>query len=834
MATEANLAAGMAPEEARYAALREFGNVASIQQQSREERGGMWLEQWTKDLLFAARALMRARGFSLAVWLSLVTGIGVATVVFTLTAHTLIAPPYPDYDRLYLIGVKHKQNPLSPARFGVHFEAYQEQTNAFSAFAAASPNLRNVVINDAPVLTNMQGVSADCFQVLGVKPALGREFLPEEHRAGAGQVIVLSDLFWRRHFAASPAVLGRQVTIDEQPYTVIGVLAPAQPFPPGFGGEVFRPLQYKLDPANPLSPIFHVIGKLRPDIDPESARRQLAGVTLPTTLPVWAVAHFAEQEVVLTKPTELARPETLWVMLGAVALLYGIACLNAMNLMLVRLLGRQQELGIRFALGGTHWRIARLLLMEGTLLALAAGGTILLAAGGWFPALFSALTGDEALRYASNWNARTLGCITGLTVLAAGLMGAVPVWRLLQAEISPSLKDGGRAFAGSRRITALRTTLVVLQAALAVVLLAGTGLLVRSLDRLRQVDLGFNPTGKVKVGIATPPGYVLPPQKRFQLFESLQQRLVVLPGVKGASMGQDALLVGRFWDTAQLKMADGSYQPIAGSFVAENLLKVAGLHLKSGRWISDKRGPIEVVINETLARNRFGQDDPIGKSIYLKVSNSPHLVVGVVKDVKEDNRRPAGMRIYVANWVYPPNLSMVLLRMDEDPGPEFAGLVRKVVYDFDPKLITYQVTTLNETVDQSLRAERNMFIVLRALSGIALFLAVLGLFSVIAFTVQSRTREFGVRLALGATPGNLQRLVLWRGVLTVAGGVLLGSAAAMGLTQFMRSLLFETSAYEPVVYLGVAGILLLAAILAGWLPARRAAKVDPMIALRSE
>jgi putative ABC transport system permease protein len=355
------------------------------------------------------------------------------------------------------------------------------------------------------------------------------------------------------------------------------------------------------------------------------------------------------------------------------------------------------------------------------------------------------------------------------------------------------------------------------------------------LDRLRHVDLGFQSTGKVKVQIAFPKSYVLSPEQRLQFFERLQQRLAVLPGVKGVAIGQDVLLLGKFWDTAQVKMSDGSYQPVAGSFVAENFLEVAGLRLKSGRWLTDKRGPMEVVINETLARNRFGREDPVGKFINLKVSgNTPLPVVGVVQDVKENNRTSAGMRIYISNWVYPLNLSMLLLRMDRDPDPEFAGMIRKVIYDFEPRLITYQVTPMNEVVDQYLLAERNAFTVMRSLSGIALFLAVLGMFSVITFAVESRTKEFGVRLALGATPGNLHRLVLGRGVLTVIAGVVLGSAVSVGMSRFMSSMLFETTPYEPTVYLVVAGILLVATVLASWLPARRAAKVDPMVALRAE
>jgi putative ABC transport system permease protein len=834
MATEANVARGMSPDEARYAALREFGNVASIQEQAREGRGWVWLEQWGKDAAFAIRSLSRARGFTLAVWGTLVVGIGVATVVFDLTSQIIFSQPYPQAEQLFLIGFKDKQNVFMPYRTGLHFQAYQEQVNAFSEYAAVRPDITNVVVQGEPVIANVLSASIDCFRTLGIKPVLGRCFLPEEHRAGADNVVILAGLFWRQHFNASPDVLGRKILIDQQVCTVIGVLAADQAFPPAFAGAVYRPLVLKVDPAEPFTPTLYIIGRLRPGISVEQARLEIAAVKLPA-VPPWAAAYFAEQEPVLNKPTELARPETQWVTLIAAALLYTMACLNAMNLMLVRLLGRRLELSIRLALGGSRWQIVRLLVIESAGLALLSSLTVILAARWLFPPIFATITGSEALRYASYCDWRTLGCIVELSFLASVVVVLVPVWRIFRVEISPGLKDGGRAMGGSRRLGSLRTALVMLQAALAVILLAGTGLMVRSFEKLRDVDLGFDPVGKVKVLIAFPAGYNLGPEARLQLFQRLQQRLTSLPGVKGVSIGQDSLLEGGFWGTGQLQMADGTYQPSAGSFVDADFYKVAGLTIMRGRWFSDKRGTIEVVINETLARTRFGTENPVGQYIKLLVSgDAGYLVVGVVRDVKENVRSSAGMRAYWPDWVYPLNVSTLVLRLDKDPNPAFADLVRRAVYEFDPKLIAPYVSSINSVVDQLMWAERNAFDILKGLSAIALGLAAMGLFSVIAFTVNSRTKEFGVRLALGARPADLHRLVMKRGLATVAVGVGIGTVGALGLTRFMQSLLFETTPNDPVVYLADAVVLLVAAVLACWLPARRAAKVDPMIALRAE
>jgi putative ABC transport system permease protein len=835
MQAERYRATGMSPEEASFAARRNFGGVDQIKEQARDQRGWVWLEQWGKDASFAVRSLARAHNFSLAVLGTLVVGIGVATVVFELTASIVIfSQPYPQPEQLFVLGFKNKQSSSNAYRSAIQLQAYQEQVNAFSEYAAVTRDLCNVVVNGEPVLASLVSASVDCFRTLGIKPVLGRGFLPEEYRAGADNVVIITDLFWRRHFNASPDVLGQKVLIDQQVCTVIGVLKIAQPFPSAFRGDVFRPLILKVDPASPLAPAVFVIGRLRPGVSTEQARAALAAVELPQ-LPNWAVAYLADQEPALIKLSELGRPETYWVMLIAAALLYAIACLNAMNLMLVRLLGRRRELSIRLALGGSRWRIVRLLMIESMGLALAASLVVTLAARWLFPPLIALVNGSEAARYFSFWDWRTLGCIAALSVLACMAVVLAPAWRLFKVDLNTTLKEGGAALGESRRMARLRSALVVLQAALAVILLAGTGLMVRSFDKLQRVDLGFAPNGIVRVFIAFPKGYDLKPEPRLQLFERLQQRLATIPGVRGVSFGQNSLLIGYFQGLNQLQMSDGTYQAIAGSCVGADFQKTAGLTLKRGRWLSDKRGDFEVVINETLARTRFGDEDPIGRSIKLLGSGDEgYPVVGVVRDVRETVRSPAGMRTYYPNWTKPTYINSLVLRLDQDPGKEFAGVVRRAIYAFDPKLIASNVSSINDLVGYSMWAERYAFRILKGLSAIALVLAVVGLFSVLVYSVNSRMKEFGVRLALGATPEDLHRLVLTRGLATATIGIIAGTAAALGLTRFMQSLLFETTPYDPLVYVGVGAVMLAAAALACWLPARRATKVNPVEALRAE
>lgn len=831
LATEANIARGMAPEDARHAALREFGNVAGIQERARDEHGWVWLEQLGQDARHAIRSLARTPAFALSVWGTLVVGIGLAGVMVGLTAPNLFAP---NSEGLYLIGTKDKKSPFTPYRAGLHWEAYREQTTAFSAFGAVYRESTNVLIQGRPVIATVMRASNDCFSTLGIQPVLGRTFLPEEHRRGAsGQVVILAGHFWRRHFNSDPDILGREITIGQQSCTVIGVFRADTAFPSLFAGDVYLPLAFRADPQNPMMPMLQIVGRLRPGVTVAQAEAELGAVKLPE-LPVWAANFFAEQQTVLQKPGDVNRPEVQWLVLIAALLLYVLAALNATNLMLVRLLRRRQEVGIRLALGGTRWRVGRVLLMEGLGLAVLAGLTVLLTTRWVFPPLFVAITQQQELGFISYWNGPVTGSIVGLSLLSGLALVLVTLRSLHRGEMPARLKETSQVLGGSRGLTRMRSLLVMLQSTFAVILLAGTGLMVKSFDKIHHVDLGFDPVGRVKVQLALPPGPPIKPEAHLQWFQRIAARLEKLPGVQSVAIGQDALLVGNFWGTAQLQMPDGSTQPAAGNFVAENFLETSGMTLTRGRWLKDSSG-YEVVINESLAKARFGDEDPVGKSIRLVVSGNHDIpIVGVVKDVRETIRSSGGIRFYTLARLYPPNINTLLVRMNRDPGEEFTGLVRQVIYEEEPGIVVHTVKSIHDVVDNLMWAERNALAALKTLSLVALIMAVVGVFSVLAFAVDSRTKEFGVRMALGARPVDLSRLVLRGGLTVVGAGILLGVAGALGLTRFMQSLLFETTPNDPAVYASVTIVLLGAATLACWLPARRAAKVDPVIALRAE
>jgi predicted permease len=798
-------------------------------------KGSIWLDQFLSDLRYSGRSLLRSPGFTLTVLVTLVLGIGVTTLVYDLNQWLIFRQsPFPRSEELFAIGARDKKDDIEYGEAGFMLKACQEQTTAFSEFAAIEHPLSNIVLAGQPLPEQVSNVWKDTFHVLGVQPVLGRGFLPEEFTAGRNGVVIVTDLLWRKYFNARPDVLGRQVTINGQVCTIVGVLARDQQFPADFGSGLYRPLVYRLVPGDVWGPGLNIIGRLAPGITREKALAAITTIKMPV-LPDWALAYFKDQSTLLTNITERNRSDVSWVMLSAAVFLYGIACLNATNLMLIRIMDRRRELSIRFAVGGSRWQVAQIVAIEGLILSLAAWVAVVLFARWGFAPIFQLLNGNDDASFTSFWDWRTLACVGGLSVLSCLVATIAPALRILRTDINSGLKEGGPSMGETRAAGRVRNLFVVLQAAFAVILLTGTGLMVRSFAQLSKVDLGFDPVGKVAVEVYPSAAYNIKFSDHLALYERMRQRLSLLPGVKAASYGQPSLLVGHFWGTAQLRMADGSYRSTAGNFVSGDYQQTAGLAMKEGKWISGKVNDVSVVINETMAKERFPGQDPIGQFMQIQVSgDAKYPIVGVVKDVRDSVRAPSGMRFYIGAWAYPPNVNQLVLRLDKDPGKEFAGLVRRAILEVDSNMVVADVRSLSERVTDTMSAEHYAYNVLRGLAAIALVLTVVGIFSVIAFTVDSRMTEFGVRLALGATPSNLNGLVLRRGVAAAAIGIVIGLAGALALTRFMQSMLYGTSPFDPYVYGIVALLLLVAALAACWLPARRASRVDVIRLLKSD
>jgi putative ABC transport system permease protein len=786
------------------------------------------------DIRYSARSLCRARGFTLTVLLTLFLGIGVSTLVYDLTQWIIFrASPFPRSQELFFTGTRDSKNDTQYGQAGFYLQAYQQQTNVFSEFAAVEHPVSIIVVGGQPIPEGIANVWKESFHTLGIQPVLGRDFLEDEYKAGNNGVVIITDLVWRKYFNASPDVLGRQITIDRQVCVIVGVLGKDQQLPADFDSGIYRPLVYRLIPGDVWAPGLSIIGRLKTGITREKALAAITTIKLPP-LPQWALAYMAEQKPILTNITERNRPDIWWVMLAAAVFLYAISCLNTTNLVLIRLLNRRRELSIRFAVGGSRWQVMQIVVIEGLLLSLAACVAVIVFVRWGFPPIFELLNGDDSGKYVNFLDLRMAACVGALSAFACLAATLAPASRILRADINSGLKEGGPSMGETRTAGRIRNLFVVLQAAFAVILLTGTGLMVRSFEQLNKVDLGFDPVGKVKVWVIPSAGYNLKPESRIALFERLQKRLSLLPGVRGASYAQDSLLVGHFWGTAQLKMADGTYRSTAGNFVSGNFQQTAGLTMKEGRWISDNPGA-ECVINETMAKERFAGLDPVGRYIQLQVSGDAKLpIVGIVKDVRDNLRASSGMRFYVSAKDYPPNVDTIVLRLDKDPGKEFAGIVRRAIFEVDSNLVTTDVRSISQQVTDTMATEHYAYNILRGMATIALILTVVGIFSVIAFTVDSRMTEFGVRLALGATPSDLNSLVLRRGIAAAAIGIVIGVAGALALTRFMASMLYQTSSFDPVVYGAVSALLLVAAVAACWLPARRAARVDVIRLLKSD
>jgi len=791
------------------------------------------------DIRYAIRSLGRAKGFTSVTILTLALGIGSAAAIFSVVDWVLFRSSGFPAD-VYVIGSTSKWAQFSPGVMDPQFQAYRTQTNVFSDLVLNSSQALNVALGAEPVDTHVNAVSVNFFPVFGITPALGRGFLPGEDVEGRNDVVVISNDFWKNHFAGSADVLGRKMRVGQKVCTIVGVLGAGQRLPPYGYARVFMPLAYRPNPMRPWEPYLILFGKLRPGVPRKQAEAALANAK-PDWDPRFAHMRDGFRPVISTVAEQQRsdRPEVYWVMVGAVGFLYMIACLNAANLMMVRMFGKRREVSVRLALGGGPWSIVRLFLAEGVGLSLAACAAGLLIAN-WLIPLFNLVAGDSPERV--NWsrwalNCRALTALACLTLVSSAVIVIVPSMRILRTGIQAGLKEGGAALGESRRLARLRGTFVVLQASFAVVLLTGAGLMVRTLHRLQDVDLGFDPGRRVKVNLYFPIGYTEVPADRLSLMERMRDRFQRVPGVAAAAFASDCVLAGYNQSGNSLALPDGSTVDTGLAWVTPEFQKVAGLVIKRGRWVAWDFNN-EVDLNETLAKALFGQEDPIGQVVRMKGApvKGPggYTVVGVIRDIRESVRSPPANLMLWPGSQYPPTMTSFVVQMTRDPGREIAGLFRKAAYEIDPRVVMAQAVSMIEARDSQLYFERFAMSVLKVLSAIATLLTVIGMFSMLAYTVDQRRGEFGVRVAVGATPGSLMMLVMRRAMFFAGIGLVLGVGGALAMTRYLQSLLYETPPYDPVVLALVVLALASAALGASAIPAYRAARVDVSLLLKSE
>lgn len=796
------------------------------------------------DIRLAIRSLARSPGYTAVVTGTLALGMGAAAALHSNLSGAFVTSKFPEMERLVRVESVSRDNTYPQAVFLSRYLAYKDQSKSFSSLAAGTFDTLNLVVSGEPEGVQVSRVTANYFTVLGIAPMLGRTFIPGEDETGRDGVVVLAFSLWRDRFGRDEHVVGKTILLNERSYEVIGVLPedfrgpPTQPT-----GRVYLPylMPAVSTPQTYFNPIY-TIARLKPGVTKEQAQAELRTITVPTTAQQaeWANRMQAAVAAIDAVP-EFAGNQRYqamqWIGIGAVSFLYLIACVNAGSLMLVRALARKRDVGVRLALGAGRWDVARPLFAEALVLSTIGIGFSVMVAKWMMPALMAIAPGAEDSTFRAitlHWP--TLLFLAGLGLVTGLLVASGPAWRTARMNVNEAMKESTQGGGESRRMRRVRGGLVVVEAALAVALLAGTGLMIRTFQRLLDYDPGFQAELRYRVNLQLSREERLNIAERLERYKQVVERLKQVPGVTGASMA--AYFSPTSYGGQKLKI-DG--RPEAGEIeaqghmVAPEFLDLIGLPLRAGRPLTALRqgDPVSVVISETFARNYFPGKSPIGERLELS-PREKWEIVGVVGDIRSA-RTEAKPRFYYPYWQRGGGgLSTILVRTAVVPGPKFNSDIRRAVYEVEPKFAVTFIQSLDRQLKQEVNAERFIMIVLEVLASLALLLAVLGLFAMMAYTVVQRSSEFGIRLTFGATPASIRWLVVSGGLVLAGLGVVAGLGLAWGLSRFMRALLYGTEGVDPLVF-GIVGLLMLVVALpACWWPARRAGQLDVVKLLRAE
>ncbi|HJQ32684.1 MAG TPA: ABC transporter permease [Pyrinomonadaceae bacterium] len=796
-----------------------------------------------QDVRYAVRRLLKSPGFAAVAVVALALGIGANTAIFSVVNSVLLRPlPYPQPEQLVQLWESRPRMNMTRAAVGPHeFLAWAERSQSFKQLAAADSAEYNLTGRGEPERVTAALVSASYFPLFGVNPLHGRAFLPEEEQPGRENVVVLSHELWQSRFNSDASIVGQTLNLDGVPCTVVGVM------PRGFrlpdDSALARPVVFTAeDHAKAGSHFLSVYGRLKDGVTVEQAQTEMA-----------AVAGRVEQDfgdanaghlVVLVPLHEQlvgGARAALLVLLGAVGLVLLIACANVANLLLARAAGRRREVAVRSALGASRWRIVRQLLAESLLLSVLSGAAGLLLAV-WGVDLLVSLDPSGVQRAGEvtlDW--RVLGFALGLSLLTGLLFGLAPALQTSKTDLVESLKEGGRSAQGLGR-SRLRGALVVSEVALTLVLLVGAGLLIKSFRQLLAVESGLDPRGVLTLDVSLPRTKYPEPQQLASFYERLIEQAAALPGVESAGAVSVLPLAGS--DNSNFVQIEGRAPQPAGQAlragrrnVSAEYFRALGIPVKRGRAFTaaDRQdAPPVVVINESMARSFFAGEDPVGKRIRTGDKAPWAEVVGVVGDVRhrglDVDTRP---EMFFPHLQTPSRQMTLVVRTSGDP-VALAGPLRERVRELDRDQPVGNVKTMEAWVAESVASRRFSVLLLGVFAAVAAGLAALGLYGVVSYSVAQRTHEIGLRVALGARPRDVLRLVIRQGMALTLLGTAAGLLAALALTRLMSSLLFGVGATDPATFVTVPALLLVVALLACYLPARRATKVDPMVALRYE
>jgi predicted permease len=845
-----NIRVGMPPKEAQRAARIELGGIEQVKEQVRGERIGNRFHSVISDCRYGLRQFRKNPGFTAVAVLTLALGIGANTAIFSVVNGVLLRPlPFRDPSRLVLIAEESSFSVISTSY--ENYLDWRDQSHSFESMEATRGGTITLTGAGEPERLNVRMATAGLFPMLGINAQIGRTFLSEEDRPGGTPVALLSYGLWQRRFGGSPDAIGKTINLDSQPYTVVGILPggfqilqPADVFLP------FMPWAKSLPDDRNWHPGIIPLARLKRGVSREQARVEMVEITkrLEQQYPDYNTGTSADVVGLQDQIVQNSRPALL-LLLGAVSFVLLIACVNVANLLLARAASRGREVAIRTAMGAGRGRVIRQLLTESVLLSLAGGLLGVLMAWAALGALLRIAAGSIPQGTPIGLDPWVLAFTAIVSLFTGLLFGIVPALRTAKLDLREALNEGSRGSTAGPGQHRLRGTLVAMEIALAMLLLVGSGLLLRSFSRLQEVPPGFQPDHLLVADIPLSSTAYAKPEDRYQFFDRLVERAKALPGVRSAAAASFLPVSGggsiiHFNISGRPPKSPHEFVAAGYRAITPNYLETLGVPLQHGRLFTNgdyEKSPAVVVINTTMARTFFPNENPLGKRLQLGALPDQQVptmeIVGVVGDVRPGLGVDPQAEMYLpyrqADLLLPVFQLSLVMRTAAEPTLQTAAL-RSALAEIDPNQPLVKIRTMEENMATTSAQPRFRAWLIGIFAMLALLLAAVGVYGVMSYAVAKRTSEIGVRLALGAQPLDVFTIIVGEGLRLALFGVGIGLILALALTRLLQSFLFGISAYDPLTFIEVSVLLTLVAAAASYFPARRATRVDPMIALRYE
>lgn len=850
---EENLARGMLATEARYAALRAIGGIEQHKEECRDMRRVNFIEDLVQDVRYGLRVLAKSPVFTAVAVLTLALGIGANTAIFSVVNALLLRPlGFPEAERLVMLWEVTPEGRHQNTTSRANFRAWRDQSTSFESMAAFTDQRLNLTGDGDPEEVPVQFATSELFRVLGCEPLIGRIITEEDGRPDAPEVAILGYSLWQRRFGGDPQIIGKPISLNGLPFTVIGVM------PAGFEwhirkrsgtgnpAEIWTVLAMPTEGAATYGRFLSVVARLKPDASLEQAEGEMKTIAarIAQDSPRYNEGYSAEVIPLREQFVGNVRPALL-ILLGAVGFVLLIACANVASLMLARAAAREKEMALRTALGASRMRVVRQLLTESVLLALF-GSSLGLALAWWGLKLLIAISPRDLVNLQGvGINLTVLVWTLVVSLLTGIIFGMAPALEATRLNLNDSLKEGGKGTTGqSARSHRLRSALVVAEVALALVLLASAGLLVKSFARIQKIDTGFNADNVLTMVLRLPGTKYKDPQM-VAFFRQATERIGAIPGVSSVGIVNYLPLYGGLGSTTGFSIEGQpelppTQMPSTNVRVSDaGYFKAMGIPLIRGRNFTDletSEARRVIIISESLARQYFPGEDPIGKRISVMMFENPNPteIIGIVGDVRYDSLTDAAEpTVYFPHPELTYEFMTFVIRTIGDPA-DITPLVRNELRALDPEQPISNVRTMDQVMADTTGRARFNTLLFALFAGLATLLSAIGIFGVMNYSVTLQTREIGIRVALGAQRGGVLMIILRQGLLLTMTGIGIGLAGALALTRVMSSLLFGVDATDPATFAAMVLLLAFVSIIACYFPARRATKVDPMIALRCD